>query len=171
MRVQIDRLSFGPVPGRFETVVSSEAQVVATISAPFAPVLLPETETGGKAPSAALLETESSQVLQIGRGERIRTSGILLPKQARYQAALRPGCLATGVAEPGHTNRPVADRHGRCHGAGLAAAHPELARRGPGCNSAGSCPRQFGLRLLLSFASLGASPGAGCGARVCSRCC
>ena len=25
-----------------------------------------------------------------GRGERIRTSDILLPKQARYQAALRP---------------------------------------------------------------------------------
>ena len=26
-----------------------------------------------------------------GRGERIRTSDILLPKQARYQAALHPG--------------------------------------------------------------------------------
>lgn len=28
-----------------------------------------------------------------GRGERIRTSGLLLPKQARYQAALRPANL------------------------------------------------------------------------------
>jgi hypothetical protein len=26
-----------------------------------------------------------------GRGERIRTSGLLLPKQALYQAKLRPG--------------------------------------------------------------------------------
>ena len=32
-----------------------------------------------------------------GRGERIRTSGLLLPKQARYQAALRPD---TGRAMP-----------------------------------------------------------------------
>ena len=27
---------------------------------------------------------------EIGRGERIRTSGLLLPKQAYYQAVLRP---------------------------------------------------------------------------------
>ncbi len=27
-----------------------------------------------------------------GRGERIRTSDPLLPKQMRYQAALRPDC-------------------------------------------------------------------------------
>jgi hypothetical protein len=26
----------------------------------------------------------------LGRGEKIRTFGLLLPKQARYQAALRP---------------------------------------------------------------------------------
>ena len=90
LRVQIDRLSFGPGPGRFETVASSEAQVVATISARFAPILLPEAAPGGKALSPAHLETESSQVLESGRGERIRTSDILLPKQARYQAALRP---------------------------------------------------------------------------------
>ena len=31
----------------------------------------------------------------IGRGERIRTSDILLPKQARYQAALRPAKYRT----------------------------------------------------------------------------
>ena len=30
-------------------------------------------------------------LLSVCRGERIRTSDILLPKQARYQAALRPG--------------------------------------------------------------------------------
>jgi hypothetical protein len=30
------------------------------------------------------------RVVKIGRGERIRTSDILLPKQARYRAALRP---------------------------------------------------------------------------------
>ncbi len=34
---------------------------------------------------------KNSETLAItGRGERIRTSDILLPKQARYQAALRP---------------------------------------------------------------------------------
>ncbi len=32
------------------------------------------------------------RVLVVNRGGRIRTCGILLPKQARYQAALRPGC-------------------------------------------------------------------------------
>ena len=34
--------------------------------------------------------TRSNHSLLYGRGERIRTSDILLPKQARYQAALRP---------------------------------------------------------------------------------
>jgi hypothetical protein len=36
----------------------------------------------------ALVHSELST--ENGRGERIRTSDILLPKQARYQAALRP---------------------------------------------------------------------------------
>jgi hypothetical protein len=39
----------------------------------------------------------------IGRGERIRTSGPLLPKQVRYQAAPLPehvkGCSSTGFLE------------------------------------------------------------------------
>jgi hypothetical protein len=36
------------------------------------------------------LEKGLTPFFQNGRGERIRTSDILLPKQARYQAALRP---------------------------------------------------------------------------------
>ena len=35
-------------------------------------------------------EVGRSLIFFCGRGERIRTSDILLPKQARYQAALRP---------------------------------------------------------------------------------
>jgi hypothetical protein len=35
-----------------------------------------------------------------GRGERIRTSDILLPKQARYQAALRPVATSLHDARP-----------------------------------------------------------------------
>ena len=38
------------------------------------------------------LMEEGKNVL-FGRGERIRTSDILLPKQARYQAALRPDSI------------------------------------------------------------------------------
>ena len=34
--------------------------------------------------------TDPSGLFEDGRGERIRTSGVLLPKQVRYQAALRP---------------------------------------------------------------------------------
>ncbi len=33
-----------------------------------------------------------------GRGERIRTSGLLLPKQARYRAALRPDVSHINIA-------------------------------------------------------------------------
>ena len=91
LRTQIDRLSFGPAcaPSSAHSV-SSQAQAVATISPPFAPILLPEAKNAGKAPSPHDLETESSRGLKSGRGERIRTSDILLPKQTRYQAAPRP---------------------------------------------------------------------------------
>src|SRR3954468_19821384 len=58
LRLQIDRLSFGPAPPGLEGLRSSEAQVVATISPQFAPILLPEAQTGGKALSAVPLETE-----------------------------------------------------------------------------------------------------------------
>ena len=37
-----------------------------------------------------LLNRALKALFSNGRGERIRTSGLLLPKQARYQAALRP---------------------------------------------------------------------------------
>jgi integrase len=72
LRTQIDRLSFGPpvAPRRAESV-SSEALAVATIPAPFAPILLPEAENGGNGPSPRDLETESSRGLGPGRGERI----------------------------------------------------------------------------------------------------
>ena len=45
----------------------------------------------------------------IGRGERIRTSDILLPKQARYRAALRPVSSATfGLRHVGRNSRVLA---------------------------------------------------------------
>ena len=90
LRAQIDRLSFGPMAPSHAPADSREAQAVATIPPPFAPILLPEAENPGKAPSPPDLETQSSRGLESGRGERIRTSDILLPKQARYQAAPRP---------------------------------------------------------------------------------
>ena len=37
--------------------------------------------------------------LENGRGERIRTSDPLLPKQVRYQAALRPDNFVSGRYE------------------------------------------------------------------------
>ena len=39
----------------------------------------------------------------IGRGERIRTSDPLRPRQVRYQAALRPDCVER-TATRGHKN-------------------------------------------------------------------
>src|SRR5687768_3491211 len=41
--------------------------------------------------SVRLSYGQGLQASKRGRGERIRTSDILLPKQARYQAASRPG--------------------------------------------------------------------------------
>src|SRR5579883_1810651 len=37
-------------------------------------------------------------IFRVGRGERIRTSDPLRPRQVRYQAALRPDCV-DGAAE------------------------------------------------------------------------
>jgi hypothetical protein len=93
LRTRIDRLSFGLVPWSEARPDSNESQAVATIPAPFAPILLPESENLGKGPSPGDLETESLRGLEGGRGERIRTSDILLPKQTRYQAAPRPVAL------------------------------------------------------------------------------
>ena len=91
LRAQIDRLFFAPASApRIAKSVSNQAQAVATISPPFAPILLPEPENEGKGPSPRDLDPESSRGLETGRGERIRTSDILLPKQTRYQAAPRP---------------------------------------------------------------------------------
>jgi integrase len=98
LRVQIDRLSFGPMPWSDATVVSSDEQAVATIRTPFAPILLPEPENLGKGPSPGDLETESSRGLELGRGGRIRTDDILLPKQTRYQAAPRPVAASSYTA-------------------------------------------------------------------------
>ena len=71
LRAQIDRLSFGPVPGANVPTVSSSEQAVATIPPPFAPILLPTGENPGKAPSPPDLKTESSRGLKSGRGDRI----------------------------------------------------------------------------------------------------
>jgi DNA invertase Pin-like site-specific DNA recombinase len=47
-----------------------------------------ENEEGKKKPLTR--EVGGSQILTSGRGDRIRTCDLLLPKQTRYQAALRP---------------------------------------------------------------------------------
>ena len=46
-----------------------------------------------------------------GRGERIRTSDPLRPRQVRYQAALRPDCVER-TATRGHKNLNT----GKCRG-------------------------------------------------------
>jgi integrase len=79
LRSQIDRLSFGLVPWSEATAASNDSQAVATIPPRFAPILLPEPEHQGKGPPPRDRETESSRGLDLGRGERIRTSDILLP--------------------------------------------------------------------------------------------
>jgi hypothetical protein len=40
------------------------------------------------------LSSRSRQDMEVGRGVRIRTGGLLRPRQARYQAALRPDIFA-----------------------------------------------------------------------------
>ena len=49
-----------------------------------------------------------AELWALGRGERIRTSGILLPKQARYQAALRPDWLRNILQPPRLVNPGLA---------------------------------------------------------------
>ena len=74
-----------------------------------------------------------------GRGERIRTSDILLPKQARYRTALRPGaggaagctCSGRSGATAGQANRRGRGRGGPDRGAAaarswLTTAHSEI---------------------------------------------
>src|SRR5437762_3287747 len=63
-----------------------------------------------------------------GRGGRIRTGGLLLPKQVRYQAALRPGDRFTwaGAVAPSHASVMVI---GAGTGvAGQAALAPPVSR-------------------------------------------
>jgi hypothetical protein len=63
-------------------------------------------ENLGKAPGPRDRETESTRALGSGRGERIRTSDILLPKQTRYQAAPRPEILVSrSLAHLSRTSR------------------------------------------------------------------
>ncbi len=66
-----------------------------------------------------------------GRGERIRTSGLLLPKQTRYQAALRPTikCLSfkAGRGERIRTSDLLHPKQLRYQ----AALHPVCSERNP----------------------------------------
>jgi hypothetical protein len=50
----------------------------------------PRASTARARRQAELIHAVASGFYFVGRGERIRTSDILLPKQARYQTALRP---------------------------------------------------------------------------------
>lgn len=44
-------------------------------------------------PTTATKREITYQVIKIGRGGRIRTCGLSLPKRAHYQAVLRPVCF------------------------------------------------------------------------------
>src|SRR5690606_28572264 len=59
----------------------------------------------------ALQDTASES--RTGRGRGIRTPHILLPKQARYQTALFPACLATDVEGLWAPPSECADHTGR----------------------------------------------------------
>jgi len=74
LRAQIDRPSFGA------PTANNDSQSVATAPTTFAPILLPEPKHPRNDPSGGGPEAESFPELELGRGERIRTSGILLPK-------------------------------------------------------------------------------------------
>jgi hypothetical protein len=77
LRAQIDRLSFGPLTIAMSS--SNESQEIAALPARFAPILLPEPEKGENDSGLHGPETQSSSAVELGRGERIRTSDILLP--------------------------------------------------------------------------------------------
>jgi hypothetical protein len=79
LRTQIDRPSFGLALWSGARPTSNDSQPLAAVSAPFAPILLPEPENERKVPSPRGHESESLRGLEVGRGERIRTSDILLP--------------------------------------------------------------------------------------------
>jgi Phage integrase family len=87
LRAQIDRLTFGPAA---TSGASNEKQPLAKIPPPFAPILLPTASDPPNGLDPPSPDPQSLRDFESGRGERIRTSDILLPKQARYQAALRP---------------------------------------------------------------------------------
>ena len=67
---------------------------------------------------AAILGLRTAAI-RYGRGSRIRTYGLLLPKQTRYQAALYP--------VPHSPNRPPPDRQGAPPQRPLSAAFSGLA--------------------------------------------
>ena len=77
--------------------VAKLAAKLAAISRFVAGVICPLTTTGDIVAERPVSTVVFSQVLahgrlhlKIGRGDWIRTSGLLLPKQLRYRAALRP---------------------------------------------------------------------------------
>jgi hypothetical protein len=93
LREQIDRLSFGPMPWANTPTPSNDSQGIAAVSPRFAPILLPEPKKAENDRDLHDPESESSSIVEGGRGERIRTSDILLPNAP---AGRRRGSL--GVA-------------------------------------------------------------------------
>ena len=72
----------------------------------------------GSTPSSNMTNGSSCKLLKsqrkvIGRGERIRTSDPLLPKQVRYQAALRPD-YDNGLPAKGSARMAQAAREAAC---------------------------------------------------------
>jgi len=78
LRDQIDRLTFAPAP---TSDVSNEKQPHATISPPFAPILLPTSSEPQNGPDPPSPDPQLFRDVELGRGERIRTSDILLPNR------------------------------------------------------------------------------------------
>jgi hypothetical protein len=129
----------------------------------------------------------------VGRGERIRTSGILLPKQARYQAALRPEKSRCGSGEPdrrantsgpgwgGHAGNLMLGGVRREAGGALAGAAGGLGSRALGAvalpaDGAGGRAAELVASAACSPAVVGRPVHGGppprkvtCGARVASR--
>ena len=79
------------VTGRMADAVASFRQATALATGSSDPTWRRrKRDSGPRRPAKGFLRAERFGGEGVGRGERIRTSGLLLPKQAYYQAVLRP---------------------------------------------------------------------------------
>jgi hypothetical protein len=114
LRAQIERLSFGPgvhalaQSGASVPTVSSRKQSLAKIPLRFAPILLPEPENRENWGEARDPNLQSLREVEYGRGERIRTSGILLPNRSRnHHRRSQPFATVENHWSPDRRARPT----------------------------------------------------------------